>query len=171
MARQSVGAALRGIGIGIASGIPQVVLTQAAARLLPVRDEQADIGPRFVQRVASQLEVETSTPQHWAIAALFHFGYAAWWGGLYALLQRWRPAQPHVGGPLLGALVYTLAFSPWGVATQTRTETSTDHRPGRETLLHWTAALSFSLTTAYAYDWLEGRRRRVSRNPPHLDMS
>jgi hypothetical protein len=160
-----VDSGLRGVGIGLMAGIPQVVLTQAVARVLPLPDEQADIGPRFVQRLAHHAEVDTSRPVHWVLAAAFHFGYAAWWGGFYALVQDWRPAQPHVGGPLLGALIYTLAFSPWGVATRTRAETPAEHRQGRETLLHWTAALSFGLITAYVYDWLEARRRRLNVRP------
>ena len=68
---------------------------------------------------------------------------------------------------MLAALIYALAFSPWGAATQTGTERTTGRRTNRETLMHWTAALSFSLTTAYVYRWLRwtaaeqarGRRR------------
>lgn len=82
----------------------------------------------------------------------FHFAYAAGWGLFYALVQQYRPAKPHVGGPLLAILIYTLAFSPWGAATQSRTERPTHARPVRETLLHWTAALSFSLTLAYVFE-------------------
>jgi hypothetical protein len=58
---------------------------------------------------------------------------------------------------LLAALIYTLAFSPWGAATQAGTERPVESRPTRQTLLHWTAALSFSLCLAYLYDWLERR--------------
>jgi hypothetical protein len=62
-----------------------------------------------------------------------------------------------MGGPMLASLIYTLAFSPWGAATQTGTERPPERRSNRETLLHWTAALSFSLTTAYVYRWLRHR--------------
>jgi hypothetical protein len=141
-----------GIVAGLIAGIPQVVLTQLEAWLLPVPRSHADIGPRFVQRLSERLDVDMEREHHWLLAAVFHFGYAIWWGALYALLQRWRPAQPHVGGPLLAALIYALAFAPWGAATQTRTETPVESRPTRATLLHWTAALSFSLTLAYMYE-------------------
>ena len=140
---------------GLVAGIPQVALTQIEAWLLPVPREHADIGPRFVERVADQLGARLHEPQRWLLAAVFHFGYAAWWGLLYALMQRWRPTQPHVGGPLLAALIYALAFSPWGAATQTGTERDVERRPTAHTLLHWTAALSFSLTLAYLYAKLE----------------
>jgi hypothetical protein len=144
------------VACGLVAGIPQVVLTQLEAWLLPTADrDAADIGPRFVQRLSSRLDADLEREHHWLLAGAFHFGYAAWWGILYALLQRWRPAQPHVGGPLLGAFIYLLAFSPWGAATQTRTEHPVETRPTGSTMLHWTAALSFSLTLAYLYDRLQ----------------
>ncbi len=146
---------LKGVVAGLLAGIPQVLLTQLGAWLLPGSRAYADIGPRFVQRVSEHLDADLEREQHWLLAGAFHFGYAAWWGAVYALLQRWRPAQPHVGGPLLAALIYTLAFSPWGVATQTGTEHPVERRPARHTLLQWTAALSFSLSLAYLYDRMQ----------------
>jgi len=76
---------------------------------------------------------------------------------LDALCQERRPIPPLVGGSMLAGLIYTLAFSPWGAATQTGTERHPARRPTRETLMHWTAALSFGLTTAYTYEWLRRR--------------
>jgi hypothetical protein len=154
---------MTGVLAGLVAGIPQVLLTQLEAWLLPVPRSHADIGPRFVERVGQKIDVPLRKQHHWLLAGLFHFGYAAWWGLLYALLQRWRPTQPHVGGPLLAALIYALAFSPWGAATQTGTERPVESRPTRHTLLHWTAALSFSLTLAYLYARLEP--------VPHRDLA
>ena len=151
-------ALVRGVAAGLVAGIPQVLVTQAEARAVGLHGEKADIGPRFVERLANHLGTSTPEPARWSIAAAFHFGYAAWWGGLYALLEEWRPAQPHVGGPLLAAIIYGAAFSPWGAATQTGTERPVETRRLRETLLHWTAALSFSLTTAYLYARLDPRQ-------------
>ena len=148
-------AILTGAFAGILAGVPQVLLTQLEAWLLPTASrESADIGPRFVQRLSRQLNADLEREHHWLLAGAFHFGYAAWWGGLYAVLQRLRRAQPHVGGPLLASLIYLVAFSPWGAATQTGTAEPVEHRPSREPLLHWTAALSFSLSLAYLYDRL-----------------
>ena len=45
--------------------------------------------------------------------------------------------------------------------SQTGTEQPVAQRPTRETLLHWTAALSFSLSLAYLYDRLEAPDRRL----------
>jgi hypothetical protein len=144
------------IQAGLVAGIPQVLVTQAEAWLLGLPREQADIGPRFVHRLAKRLDTDPPpTPWRWAAATAFHFAYAAMWGTLYGMLQRWRPAQPHVGGPLLAALIYALAFSPWGAATHTGTERPVESRHWRETVLHWSAALSFSLTLAYLFARLE----------------
>jgi hypothetical protein len=164
-------AVARGVAAGLIAGVPQVVLTQIETGLFGLPREQADIGPRFVRRVTQRIAgTSPSPPLEWLLATLFHFGYAAQWGALYALIQEWRPTPPLVGGPMLAALIYALAFSPWGAATQTGTERPSERRPTRETLMHWTAALSFSLTTAYIYDWL--RRRRTPRtSQPSLSAS
>jgi hypothetical protein len=148
-------ALVNGVIAGLVAGVPQVLLTQLEARLLGMPPSRADIGPRFVQRLGERVEAQPPHAVRWILAGGFHFGYAAGWGLLYAALQRWRPAQPHVGGPLLAALIYALAFSPWGAATQTGTERDVETRPVGETLLHWTAALSFSLTLAHLFAWLE----------------
>ena len=152
---------MHGVGAGLLAGIPQVLVTQAEARLIGVPRERADIGPRFVYRVSEQVDADVSKAGHWWVAGAFHFGYAAFWGLVYALLQRWRPAQPHVGGPLLAALIYTAAFSPWGAATSMGAERPVEERPTRETLLHWSAALSFSLSLAYVFARLEGSPRQA----------
>ena len=155
-------ALVRGVTAGLIAGIPQVVATQVETGLLGMPRTQADIGPRFVRRLAQRFVGATpSSPTEWLFATLFHFGYAAQWGALYALCQERRPTPPLVGGPMLAGLIYTLAFSLWGAATQTGTERQPARRRLRETLLHWTAALSFSLSTAYLYDWL---RRKTSPN-------
>jgi hypothetical protein len=160
----SLEAPVHGAAYGLLAGVPQVLLTQIEARLLGLPGSQADIGPRFVQRVSRYVDARPRAPQRWLLAGGFHFAYAAGWGVLYALLQRWRPAQPHVGGPLLAALIYAVAFSPWGAASQTGAERPVEQRPTRETLLHWTAALSFSLTLAYLFARLE-RWPREARGP------
>jgi hypothetical protein len=156
-------AAARGVVVGLIAGVPQVVLTQIETGFFDVPRERADIGPRFVRRVAQRFVGTTpSSPTEWLLATLFHFGYAAQWGALYALVQAWRPTPPLVGGSMLAGLIYALAFSRWGAATQTGTERHPARRDVREMILHWTAALSFSLTTAYLYEWL---RREESPAP------
>jgi hypothetical protein len=152
-------AAISGVGAGLIAGVPQVLLTQAEVRLLGLPSQRADIGPRFVRRLSQHLGQSLPSKLQWWLAAAFHFGYAASWGGVYALAQEARPVQPLVGGPMLAGLIYLVAFSPWGAATQSGAEKSPERRPERESLLHWTAALSFSLTLAYTYRWLRGHPR------------
>lgn len=143
---------VHGIAAGLIAGIPQVVVTQLEARLLSLRPAHADVGPRFVERLAHKLDTSLPRPLRWLLAGTLHFGYAAWCGGVYAFVHEREPVQPEIGGSLLASAIYLLAFSPWGAATQTGAERPTEHRPARETLLHWTAALTFSLVTAYLYD-------------------
>jgi len=163
MAREQ-SALVHGLVAGLVAGIPQVLVTQAEGRLLRLPGRRADIGPRFVQRVAQHLGQPLSPPLHWALAAVFHFGYAAQWGSLYGLAQQRRPVGPLVGGPLLATLLYVLAFSPWGAATRAGAERAPARRPERESLLHWTAALTYGLVTAYTYRWLH-ERAAVGQHP------
>jgi len=150
-------AVARGVVAGLIAGIPQVVVTQIETGLFNLPREQADIGPRFVQRLAQHTGSSLSPPLQWLFGAVFHFAYATQWGAVYALIHESKPMPALVGGPLLAAIIYAVAFSPWGAATQTGAERPPERRRTRETLLHWTAALSFSLTTAFAYRWLRER--------------
>ena len=151
------GTVMKGVLAGLIAGIPQVLVTQVETTIFDLPREQADIGPRFAQRLAEHLGTSLSSPMRWLLGGVFHFGYAAQWGAVYTLLREGGKAPPLVGAPMLAALIYALAFSPWGAATQTGTERPPERRRTRETLLHWTAALSFSLTLGYSYEWLRDR--------------
>jgi len=70
----------RGAAAGLAAGVPQVILAQAEARVLDLPGDRADIGPRFVRRVAERFDAEVGPALRWVVAGGFHFGYAAWWG-------------------------------------------------------------------------------------------
>jgi hypothetical protein len=148
---------VRGVAAGLFAGIPQVLVVQVADKLLGLPREKADIGPRFVGRLAEQLGTRLRPAPRWGLAALFHFGYAAWWGALYGLVDRRLRPSPAVAGSALGGVIYLAAFSPWGAGTQTGTERRPGRRHLREHVLHWTAALTFGLTTAFTHKWLESR--------------
>ncbi len=150
----------RGVAAGWLGGIPQVLVAQAEERLLGLPRESADIGPRFIRRAAQHAGTRLSRPMQWLVAGVFHFEYAAWWGALYAAateLIGWRRVPPLLGAAVLGSVIYAAAFSPLGGATRTGAERPVGQRRWRETLLHWSAAMSFALTAAYAYDWLRER--------------
>jgi hypothetical protein len=146
----------RGVAAGWVGGIPQVLVTQVEGQLLGVR-ERADIGPRFIARAAQHEGRPLPPAVQWLLAGVFHFEYAAWWGALYALLVEpigVRRVHPLLGGSLLGVVIHTAAFSPVGGATRTGAERPPEQRPPHETLLQWSAALSFALTNALVYRWL-----------------
>jgi hypothetical protein len=146
----------RGVAAGWVAGVPQVLVAQVEGHILGAR-ERADVGPRFIARAAQQEGRPLPRLVQWLLAAVFHFEYAAWWGALYALaveLLRLRRLPPLLGGGLLGAVIYTAAFSPIGGATRTGAERPPAKRRPHETLLHCSAAFSFSLTTAFVYAWL-----------------
>jgi hypothetical protein len=142
---------------GLAASIPQVLATQLMARVLDLPREHADIGPRFVQRLAERLEQPASPAVHWLLAALFHFAYAAGWGALYGAIQAQIQAPPAAGGATLAGAIYTLAFSRVGAATQTGSERHPERRRRRELVLHWTPAVTFSFITAFGFEWLDRR--------------
>jgi hypothetical protein len=56
-----------------------VLVTKVAAQLLGLPGRRADIGPRFAEPVVKDLGHALSPPFQWALAAAFHFGYAAQW--------------------------------------------------------------------------------------------
>jgi hypothetical protein len=150
------GAALRagalGAGAGIVAGTVQVALGKAEEWLLLPRGEDANIAPRFVQRLAEHLGASLPHPARWALGTLFHYGYSAGWGALYAiavgLLPPRRRPPPLAGGAALGAVLWFLAFGPLGAAVQSGTERSPRHRPWYKDVLTWSVALVFGLTTA-----------------------
>ncbi|HEX6512937.1 MAG TPA: hypothetical protein VF157_11590 [Chloroflexota bacterium] len=144
---------------GLMASVPQVLVTQAVEKLLGLPPRHADIGPRFVQRLAERLEAPLSPAGHWLLAGVFHFAYAAAWGALYGAVQRRVHVPASAGGVTMAVTIYTLAFSRLGAATQAGSEPHPERRRRREFALHWTPALTFSLLTAYGYEWL---RRRVS---------
>ena len=153
----------RGAAAGLFAGIPQVLIVQAVERPLGLPREKADIGPRFVKRITERLGDPLHPAAQWGLAALFHFGYSAAWGALYGLADQLLRPPPALAGAAMGAVIWTAAFSHWGAGTQTGTEPDPGRRGWRDDVLHWTAALSFSLTTALTCAWL---RRSASSAPP-----
>ena len=113
--------------------------------------EDADIGPRFIERIARLQRLRLREDTKWLAASAFHFGYAVFWGGLYAFAhRRWRP-HPLLGGTVLGALIYGITFPHWGGAVLTGTERPPDRRSWRKELVLATAAMTFGLGTALLY--------------------
>ena len=151
--------AARGMVVGCVAGIPQVAMAQLMGLLVGSR-ERADVGPRIVQHAAQEAGKSLSRPARWSLATVLHFAYAAFWGALYAPIVEaagGRRVPPALGGSLLGALIYALAFSRLGMGTVTGAERHPDRRSGHEWAVQATSALTFSLTLAYLNRWLRER--------------
>lgn len=141
----------RGIEAAVVASVPQVLLAKAEEKLLLPEGESADIGPRFVEELASRARRELPEDMKWLGASVFHFGYASFWGTLYALLQERRPTSPLAGGLLLGGFIYAITFTNWGGAVLFGGERPSRERSWRRELVLATAPLTFGLGTAFLY--------------------
>jgi hypothetical protein len=155
---------LTGALAGLVAATAQVAVGKAEEVLLLPPGEDSNIAPRFVERLAEHAGESLPDSWRWMLGTLFHYGYGASWGALYALLDGWlaarhRPPPPLLGGSLLGAVLYALAFGPLGMAVQTGTERPPERRPAAKTAVAWSVALTFGLVAAtLAARW---------RPPPH----
>jgi hypothetical protein len=141
----------RGVEAGLMASVPQVLLAKAEERLLMPRGDDADLGPRFIDRLAEMAGVRLDEDMRWLAASAFHFSYAVFWGLAYGLAhRRWRP-HPLVGGTALGALIYAITFPHWGGAVLTGTEHPPQHRSWQKELVLATAAMTFGFGTALLY--------------------
>jgi len=149
----------RGIEAGLIAGVPQVLITKAEEKLFLPPDEDADLGPRLISRLADWAREPLPEDMKWLAASAFHFGYAAAWGAAYSALYQRRPMKPWLGGLLLGGVIYGISFPAWGVAVRAGVERKPRQRSWRMEAVLATAAFSFGLGTALIYD--RGPRRTV----------
>jgi len=155
----------RGIEAGLLASVPQVLLPKAEERLLMAPGEDANIGPRFIERLASLYGRDLREDTKWLAASAFHFGYAATWGALYGLVsRRWR-VHPLAGGAALSALIYAITFPHWGGAVLSGTEPPPPARSWQRELVLATAALTFGLGTALLYGRPDHEDRRDRAHP------
>ena len=156
----------RGVEAGLLASVPQVLLPKVEERLLLPPGEDANIGPRFIERLADLHGRDLREDTKWLAASAFHFGYAAVWGALYALAsRRWR-LHPLAGGTALSVLIYAITFPHWGGAVLSGTEPPPHARTWQRELVLATAALTFGLGTALLYG-----RPAEHRDPVHPTSS
>lgn len=148
-----------GVAAGLFAGVPQVLAAQVVGGMVGKRKE-ADVGPRFVQRVGQKLGKRPSRPERWWLAGAFHFSYSAGWGIAYSTaceVAGARRMSPALSGGLLGAVIYSVAFSRLGAGTLVGAERHPDRREERDWAVQLTSAFSFALILAYTYRWWRGR--------------
>lgn len=141
----------RGVEAALVASVPQVLVPQLEQRALGLPMGSADIGHRFIQRLGEMADRDLPEDVRWLAASAFHFGYAAFWGALYALAYERRPTKPIVGGLLLSGLIYGITFTRWGGATLTRTAPPPKRRNWKKRLLLLTPPLLFGMGTAPLY--------------------
>ncbi|MCL6640133.1 MAG: hypothetical protein K6T92_02055 [Candidatus Rokubacteria bacterium] len=161
MRRRTLESLRLGVEAALAASVPQVLLPKLEEKLLLAPGESADVGPRFVERLAAMAGRRLPEDIKWLAASAFHFGYAALWGALYALVWERRPVSPVLGGTALAGLIYLITFTPWGGAVRTGTEAPPARRSRRQELVLATAPLVFGVLTALIY----GRGPRPQHRP------
>lgn len=151
VSRETLESIRLGMEAALIASVPQVLLPKLEEKLLLPPGDSADLGPRFIERLAARARRPLPEDVKWLAASTFHFGYAAFWGALYALAYQRRPAHPVMGGMLLSALIYVITFTPWGGAVLSGTEAPPGRRSARKELVLLTAPLVFGLGTALGY--------------------
>lgn len=141
----------RGIEAGVLAGVPQVLISKLEERLLLPGNEDVDLGPRLIERLGGMVHKRLREDEKWIGASAFHFGYAAFWGALYALLYERKPVHPVLGGALLSSFIYGITFPRWGGAVLTRTERKPKHRSWRKGFVLLSAATTFGMCTGLLY--------------------
>jgi hypothetical protein len=161
----------RGVEAGLIASIPQVLLAKTEEWLLMPPGEDADLGPRFIERLGYLQGRSIREDTKWLAASAFHFSYAVFWGAAYALAyRRWQP-HPLLGGAVLGSLIYAITFPHWGGAVVTGAERPPHRRSWRQELVLGTAAMTFGLGTALLYGRAKTRPDRDASTAPEGDAS
>jgi hypothetical protein len=81
----------RGIEATVVASVPQVLIPKLEECLFLPDHEHADLGSRFIERIADVIERPLPEDMKRLGASVFHFGHATVWGVLYALPTRRSP--------------------------------------------------------------------------------
>lgn len=141
----------RGIEAAMIASVPQVIIPKIGEKLFLPHHEDADLGPRLIEALAQKAQKPLPEDVKWLAAASFHFGYAAFWGAAYALVQQRVKANPVAGGLTMATIIYLMTFPPWGGAVLTGSEDHPRRRTWRKEIVLASAPLIFGLGTALLY--------------------
>lgn len=145
-------ALLAGAAAGLVGSVVQAAIGKSEELAFLPEREDSNIAPRLMARVAEAVGEDLSTRAAWALGTVFHLGYGAGWGALYALARERRPVDPLIGGLALGGVIYAVTFPRWGGAVQTRTERSWKRRSREMEVVAASITLGFGLATAAVYE-------------------
>lgn len=138
----------RGAAAGVGAAVIQAAIGKTEEKLLLPPWEDADIAPRLMERLGEMAGVEIDDATKWVLGTVFHFGYGAAWGMLYAAATEKRRVNPLLGGLALGGLIYAITFPRWGGAVQTGTERPPEARTREMELVAASVTSGFGVSTA-----------------------
>lgn len=150
MRRSTLSVLRRGVEAAMVASVPQVLIAKLEEHLF-LDGESADLGLHLIEALGRRFRRRVPEDLKWLAASAFHFGYAAAWGGAYALLYERKPVSPLLGGLLLGGVIYGVTFPPWGGAVLLGSEEPPKRRSARMELVMSSAAFTFGFGTALLY--------------------
>ncbi len=150
MNQRTIAALRRGVESAVIASIPQVLIPKMEEHLLLDNDD-ADLGPRLIAALATKVERPLPEDMKWLGAASFHFGYAMFWGMVYAVIQDRAQINRWIGGIGLSAFIYLITFPRWGGAVLAGSEKPPRKRSWKRESVLATAPLAFGLGTALLY--------------------
>jgi hypothetical protein len=149
---------IRGAVAGMAASVVQAGVGASESIAFLPDGENANLAPRLMARVAGRLGGDLDGVERWTLGTLYHLGYGAGWGVLYAAARERTGVPPLLGGALLGGLIYTITFPRWGGGVQLDAERPPGVRSRRMEVVLASVTLSFGLTSAFVYEGLRQPR-------------
>jgi hypothetical protein len=77
MTRQTLESIRLGVEAALVASVPQVLLPKLEEKLFLPPGDSADLGPRFIERLAAATRRRLPEDVKWLAASAFHFGYAS----------------------------------------------------------------------------------------------
>jgi hypothetical protein len=145
---------LAGAAAGTVASLVQAAVGATQSAGFAPDGENANIAPRLMSRLANRAGARLTFTERWSLGTLYHLGYGAGWGVLYAAARERVPVHPLLGGALLGGLIYGITFPRWGGAVRLDVERDPAARTPQMEVVLASVTLSFGLSAAYLYERL-----------------
>ena len=148
MNETTVATLARGAVAGVAASLIQAGIGKTEEKLFLPPWEDSNFAPRFMHRLAQDVGVDLPESGKWALGTVFHLGYGAFWGMVYAAIRERRPVDPLIGGSMLGGFIYAITFPRWGGAVQTQTERPPEARTKAMEFVAVSVTIGYGLAVA-----------------------